>query len=364
MPRTRHALHTLLFIAIAVAQGHAQSAASLHCDPGQPIKDPSELKVIRSCTEAASYFTTTESGPTGRVVVLVYGLEQYRRAYEAQQKKDPQIDPSQLILYVDGRPLPRFYGQLPDHDHSHLTFDFKQLVHSSSGNAESLSAWKVLLTDGIRDRKMTLSVGFPTRGPVPTEVDDFEIDAISDLWLTVWVVLTGALLGLLWWAGYASDMLRVPGCPPPAPAANTPAPRKAYSLARAQMAAWFFAVLVAYVFIYLVTGALDTLSATVLGLMGISAATGFGATIVDTATLPPGATAAPSEGILADLMREGTGMSLPRLQIAFWTIVLLFIFGRAIYDTLAMPDFSPTLLGLMGISGGTYVGFKLPDKKS
>jgi len=26
-----------------------------------------------------------------------------------------------------------------------------------------------------------------------------------------------------------------------------------------------------------------------------------------------------------------------------------------------MPDFSTTLLGLMGISAGTYVGFKIPN---
>jgi hypothetical protein len=34
------------------------------------------------------------------------------------------------------------------------------------------------------------------------------------------------------------------------------------------------------------------------------------------------------------------------------------------YRFLAMPDFDPTLLGLMGISSGTYIGFKFPEKKS
>lgn len=53
----------------------------------------------------------------------------------------------------------------------------------------------------------------------------------------------------------------------------------------------------------------------------------------------------------------------PRTQILVWTVVLIWIFARAIYDTLAMPDFDATLLGLMGISGGTYVGFKKPDSK-
>jgi hypothetical protein len=29
-----------------------------------------------------------------------------------------------------------------------------------------------------------------------------------------------------------------------------------------------------------------------------------------------------------------------------------------------MPQFNDTLLTLMGISGGTYIGFKFPEKKN
>ena len=47
--------------------------------------------------------------------------------------------------------------------------------------------------------------------------------------------------------------------------------------------------------------------------------------------------------------------------MAVWTVVLGFVFVTTVYRTLAMPDFSATLLGLMGISSGTYVGFKIPD---
>jgi hypothetical protein len=31
---------------------------------------------------------------------------------------------------------------------------------------------------------------------------------------------------------------------------------------------------------------------------------------------------------------------------------------------LVMLDFSTTLLGLMGVSSGTYIGFKLPEQKN
>jgi hypothetical protein len=360
---TCRALCILLFAALATVPGHAQPASAAHCYASQPIKDATDLRVIRSCTEKESYFTTTTIGNTGRIEILVQGLAEYRSLYEKQEKKDPQVDPAQMILYVDGRPLPRFFGQLPDREHSHLTFDLRELARKTRDNPDSLTAWKQLLSSGIRDRKMTLSVGFPTRTPLPTDVDDFEVEALSTLWLSVWAAVAIALFILIVWAAKESDMLRVPGAPP-APDTDGTVPRKAHSLARWQMASWFFAILLAYTFIYLVTGAMDALSPTVLGLMGISAATGFAATVVDNAGGKPGDKAARTEGLREDLMTEGDGMSLPRLQMVVWTGVLLLIFARAVYDTLSMPDFNPTLLGLMGISGFTYVGFKNADKKS
>lgn len=342
----------------------AQDAAARACDPGGEVSDPARLEVLRSCTAGGKpYFTTKVTGATGRITVIVSGLARYQRGYEARAKKDPKsvdpkLDPSQLILYVDGLPLHRFFGRLPDRDHSDLTFDLRTLAHDTAGVKESRDAWKLLLSDGIRDRKMRLSVGFAGRGPLASDIDDFELQAISWQWLGVWWGLSLVLLGLLYWG---RDMLRVPAAAP-AEAGAAPAPKTAFSLARTQMAAWFFAILVGYVFIYLVTGGLDTISVTVLGLMGISAATGFAATVVDN-SLPPDPAAAQSQGLLRDLAMDKGTLSLPRTQILVWTVVLIWIFARAIYDTLAMPDFDATLLGLMGISGGTYVGFKKPDNK-
>jgi len=57
-----------------------------------------------------------------------------------------------------------------------------------------------------------------------------------------------------------------------------------------------------------------------------------------------------------------------RLQLSSFsdfrvTIVLGIIFVSSVYNNLSMPEFSTTLLGLMGISSGTYIGFKFPEKK-
>jgi hypothetical protein len=50
--------------------------------------------------------------------------------------------------------------------------------------------------------------------------------------------------------------------------------------------------------------------------------------------------------------------------MAVWTIVLAMVFLRAVYTDVLIPEFDATLLGLLGISSGTYLGFKFPEKQS
>jgi hypothetical protein len=70
-----------------------------------------------------------------------------------------------------------------------------------------------------------------------------------------------------------------------------------------------------------------------------------------------------SGGFLRDLLSDRSGYSFHRFQIFAWTIVLGIIFVSSVYNNLTMPEFSPTLLGLMGLSAGTYIGFKFPEQK-
>jgi hypothetical protein len=57
-------------------------------------------------------------------------------------------------------------------------------------------------------------------------------------------------------------------------------------------------------------------------------------------------------------------VTLDRLQVLVWTLVLGLIFLSSVLLELTMPEFSGTLLALMGISSGTYIGFKLPATKN
>jgi hypothetical protein len=61
-----------------------------------------------------------------------------------------------------------------------------------------------------------------------------------------------------------------------------------------------------------------------------------------------------------DILGDNGNISFHRFQIAVWTLVLGIVFVMHVLGELAMPEFSATILGLMGISSGTYLGFKLP----
>jgi hypothetical protein len=69
-----------------------------------------------------------------------------------------------------------------------------------------------------------------------------------------------------------------------------------------------------------------------------------------------------SSGFIQDILSDTDGISFHRFQIFVWTVVLVIVFVSSVYDRLAMPEFSEKLLGLMGISSGTYLGFKFPER--
>jgi len=135
-----------------------------------------------------------------------------------------------------------------------------------------------------------------------------------------------------------------------------------YSLARTQMAFWFVNVVLAVLIIWAVTGSVPPITSSVLGLMGIGAGTALAAVLLD-----QNANAAPpkeSASFLKDVLTDGANIGLHRFQMMVWTVVLFFIFWGAVWNKLALPEFDNTLLALMGISAGAYLGFKFPENGS
>jgi hypothetical protein len=71
---------------------------------------------------------------------------------------------------------------------------------------------------------------------------------------------------------------------------------------------------------------------------------------------------------LSDILSEKdpqTGQYTPsigRFQMMIWTVVLGLVFVIDVYNNLEMPDFDISILALMGISAGAYLGFKASPK--
>jgi hypothetical protein len=274
-----------------------------------------------------------------------------------------------LILFLAEVPIPGTPPEACDPYTGQVRFQLDR-------TADSDQAWHVLLAEPVSfTRKVEVSLGTKGRLAFPTDVKAFELEIVPAIELVSFLI--GLLLTILI-AGYlakTTTILRnpVPGLPP----AQAP-----YSLSRFQLAFWSLLVIAAYIFIWLITEELDTITGSVLALLGIGSATALGATIIDqgkpanppassapAVQAPPGTivpTAAPaaSRGFLNDVLSDDQGLSIYRFQLFAWTLVLGLIFCASVYDGLEMPQFSTTLLGLMGISSGTYLGFKVPEKSA
>lgn len=286
-------------------------------------------------------------------------------------------------------------------------------------NDKNRDVWAPLLYDPIFKRRedMAISAGLRGEEALPrlitsnmTIVFD-KLYLVGLMWLWVWLVVAIVIATILY--ARNSDMLR--------DGPQVGGVRQTYSLARVQMAWWFVLIVVSFVIIWVVTGDRDTIPVSALGLMGISAATALTAVAITprgderaaaerdrltkiktsaatriqeldaeiATTADPVAKAKleqlkadaqkeideaniaiasvrnyyPSQNLWNDMVTDDRGsVALDRFQIVVWTIVLGGIFIASVVWELTMPEFSGTLLALMGISSGTYVGFKIPQK--
>ena len=178
-----------------------------------------------------------------------------------------------------------------------------------------------------------------------------------------------------------------------------------YSLGKSQMAFWGLLVLLAFTGVWVLTGTMERIPPQVLILLGISSTTGLSSVVIGNSkkseiqdklqkrkkekqdldnkkakmplseieeerldavkeeikALSEKIQPAKSKNFWRDICDDGNGVSFHRLQVVIWTIVLGAVFIRSVADVMSMPEFSETLLILMGISSGTYLGFKIPE---
>ncbi len=315
--------------------------------------------------------------------------------------------PKDFLLVFDDRVMKGLTGRASSAPNGLLAFDLKRLGAGSADGLDNRNAWNAILSRAKGPRTIAVSVAAAGGAPYPGSAH-VEFHPLPD-WTWLLVALVLLLLGGFIWLAISSDIVR--------DGPSLPGGKKlSFSLGRCQMAWWTFIVVASFLYIWAATTDFDVIPSGALVLMGISSATALGAGLVDLnrrsqrqslleeqATLnsrltqlamalkaapltnvsdlqaerdqkqarltalntelaslpsPP----SPSEGFLLDILRDETGISLHRFQMALWiSVVLGIVFAFGVCSDLAMPDFSATLLALMGISSGTYVGFKIPD---
>jgi hypothetical protein len=332
-------------------------------------------------------------------------------------------DASKLVPYINGLAI---RGNYPEE------------IHASQNNLhfhlqitpENKEVWTDLLGEPHAARKpVAFSVGFENQSPFDSAIDQsnpVSLTVISPVYGLVAFVVVLLTFILLIWLARTTNLIRDGGeCP-------VPGKLRPYNLGRTQMAFWFFLINASYLTIWLITDALDTITPSLLALMGISAGTALSEAMIDSGklndssdqlqslsaekqsleqsipalesqvaeinskttllpddtanrdslnnqlqanrtrlaqlnqqiqSLTPATDAGVSKGFIRDILSDASGYSFHRFQIFAWTIVLGIIFVSSVYNNLTMPEFSATLLGLMGLSSGTYIGFKFPEKQ-
>jgi len=277
-----------------------------------------------------------------------------------------QAGTKKITLYLNGRDsllTPDIYNDATNQ----LTFHLER-------NSDNKSVWTALLREPYKSphRSVLVTIGVAGSPPLTSE-SSFTLVVVKWAWYAwLWILLLIIVMIAFFWLATKRDILR-DGSP-------INGIRQPYSLGRTQMAWWFFLIIIGFVMIWLISGDQDTISASLLTLMGISGGTGLGSTLIERnaknppapaptagggATPPPPPTPPPpaiSRGWLTDILSDSNGsIALHRLQIVLWTLVLGIMLVVSVVTSLTMPAFNDTLVTLMGISSGTYVGFKFAE---
>lgn len=143
-----------------------------------------------------------------------------------------------------------------------------------------------------------------------------------------------------------------------------------YSLPKIQLAWWTFIIMSSFLIIYCVTGEMCEISSTTLALLGISAGTtavsgllgDSGPTSKSTTGDPDSGSVEVSRGWLTDILSDEHGVSMSRLQQIVITVIMGYFFVRSVYETVAMPVWTPNQTLLLAVSSAAYLGLQRVGK--
>jgi hypothetical protein len=307
-----------------------------------------------------------------------------------------------LALYLDGVRMANLTAsplEIKSKNELHLSFYLSRNSHDD----ENRKAWDIFLAKQ-NEYLMKPAVALAVGNNIPW--------AVQSTFPVEFYIAQNATIGITFFVGLVIFLvafyLLVEN-----PAALRDSKAGFYSLGKSQMAFWGLLVILAFASVWLVTGTMERIPQQVLILLGISGATGLGAIVIgenkkaskesenqisitklqeelqklekEELTAPAAFTQASKDRLASikveiaalskqtpsvepprfwkDICDDGNGLSFHRLQVVIWTVVLGVVFLWSVAQVISMPEFPETLLVLMGISNGTYLGFKFPEKQ-
>ncbi len=231
-----------------------------------------------------------------------------------------------------------------------VTFNLERIPQAAEG------PWSTLL-DSRRWVTASVDVSIADGDEIlPTEARGQRLKLYNKRF--AWYAIGGLVLVLIgfFYLARNSQMLRDRG--------GSGEPLRTFSLARTQTAWWFLIIVGSFLFLSLLVGETVTIPPSALGLMGISAGTVVGAKLVEGGQGAAAMARPRKPDFWYDILADETGVGFHRFQMVVWTAALGIIFILRVFKNLAMPEFDATLLGLMGISNGTYLGMKIPEQRA
>jgi hypothetical protein len=278
-------------------------------------------------------------------------------------------DISKLVLFLNGVALTGV-NPLPTGDPGQFRFYLRWEPGADT-------AWKTLLREPqLFDKNkpmVPVSMGVENAVPYGTAVK-VRLGYYDRLWFSIWWVSVVVTFGLILHFRYA---LKVPITIASGSAdqfGQASGVVWKYSLARVQLAFWFFLILSGYLFVCWMTGAINLLNTGLVGMLGVSGATAIGSAVTDGTSGPQ--VRRPNHNMLTphdrwksfraffyDILSDQDGgdsnnVQIYRLQNALWTLFLGITFVRTVWNTLALPEFDGNLVLLSGVSSFTYLGMK------
>lgn len=320
------------------------------------------------------------------------------------------LTPRDWTLLLDGRQVidPAELPAVPDNN--------RDLVFRLHRTEATKAAWTDILGSPTGTRRVAVALARLDGDQRLTDVrviakDKLTINILFTVWLAIAAAAAALAIGFILIAARDTGIIRDRLVP------MIPVRERQFSLGRFQMAFWFSLVLVSFLFLWVLLWDYNTVTPQALILMGIATATSLGAitaggsnsadvtqavaalkaanfaTTADVEKMWADLAKAPNDpvllsrrdayraaadgylsaaydpetrkfnirGFVADLINDGDSPALHRLQTFGWTLALGFVFLADLYRNLAMPEFSNTLLAVMGVSGASYVGFKFPE---